>query len=495
MQKRLLFDPKRVAADGGKAQPARRESKGSGSVTAAGELTVSQLADLIKATLEQRLTSPIRVTGELSNLSKRGHWYFSLKDDSAVVQCVAWASSAKRFGFEPTDGMEVLASGSVSHFPPQGRTQLYVTGLKPVGEGALDAKYRQLCDDLRREGYFDASRKKLLPAMPRRIAVLTSAGGAAVQDVIATARARLPAVGLVVVDVRVQGDGAAKQIAHGLSWIDRRADQLGIDAILVTRGGGSLEDLWAFNERIVADAALRCSLPVVAAIGHESDTTIIELVADARGATPTQAAMLLVPDRSDLTRQVRHLQDRLIVTTQRRLTLGDRQQAELAREIHHAIRHRLARAHKQVDRLAHMMIRSHPHAVLSRRRERIGVLADRLARAVRRSVDRHETVSRLAVSLRCSVKNLVQRRRQGLDAVERELRAIDPRLVLKRGYSMTTNPSGELIRSAAEVKAGASIDTHFADGTIRSVVGGRRARRRRLQTDDDEQLDLFDSAE
>ncbi|MHC4142614.1 MAG: exodeoxyribonuclease VII large subunit, partial [Planctomycetota bacterium] len=220
-------------------------------------------------------------------------------------------STARSFGFEPEDGTEVIATGHLSHYGPQGRTQLYVDRLEPVGAGALEIRFRALCKELRGLGYFDQDRKKPLPALPRRIAVITSATGAALQDVIATASNRLPAVGFVLIDVRVQGEGAAEQVAAAMRMADDRRFELGIDAILVTRGGGSAEDLWAFNERIVADAAYACELPLVAAIGHESDTTVIELVADVRAATPTQAVVRLVPARTQLQEQVAHLQDRL----------------------------------------------------------------------------------------------------------------------------------------------------------------------------------------
>jgi len=173
-----------------------------------------------------------------------------------------------------------------------------------------------MCDELRELGYFDDARKRPLPLLPRRVAVVTSADGAAVHDVRSTADQRCRAVGLLIVDVRVQGDGAADEVARAIRWVDANRDDLGVDALIVTRGGGSMEDLWTFNERVVADAAFGCSLPLVAAIGHESDTTVIELVADRRAATPTQAAMALVPSAEDLLRQVAHLEHRLCAVAQ-----------------------------------------------------------------------------------------------------------------------------------------------------------------------------------
>ena len=186
-----------------------------------------------------------------------------------------------------------------------------MSNLSPVGDGALAIRFRALCEELRKLGYFEEARKKHLPLFPRRVAVITSAGGAAAADVVTTASQRCKAVGLLIVNVRVQGDGAAREIAHAIRWTDAQHVRLKADAMLVTRGGGSMEDLWAFNERIVADAIFKCSLPIVAAIGHESDTTIAELVADVRASTPTQAAMRLVPSATELCRHMEHLAHRI----------------------------------------------------------------------------------------------------------------------------------------------------------------------------------------
>jgi len=438
----------------------------------ADHLTVGELSGLIKTTLEERIGSPLRVIGQVSNLSNANHWYFSLKDETAVVSCVAWASSARRFGFVPSDGDEVIATGHVSHYPPQGRTQFYVTALESVGAGALEIQFRQLCERLRELGYFDEDRKKPLPVFPRRIAVITSATGAAVEDVKATAEQRCRAVGLLIVDVRVQGDDAAPEVARAIKWVDRHHERLGVEAILVTRGGGSIEDLWAFNEPAVAEAAFACSIPLVAAIGHESDTTIIELVADHRASTPTQAAMTLVPDATALRRQIDHVEGRLDLLVRRRIDEG-RQRIRLLAErpvlrdpvaivraaaeragrleadLRRALRGRLDQARLRLERLAIRLERLRPDHVLAGRRERLAVLAQRLEGAVARHV---------AIA--------VERTR----ALERALAAVDPEQVLARGFTYTTNAAGELIRSVNAVQAGDEVRTHVVDGTFRSVV-------------------------
>jgi exodeoxyribonuclease VII large subunit len=396
-------------------------------------LTVSDVAALIKSTLEQHTPASLKVIGQVSNLSNRGHWYFSLKDETAVLGCVAWSSAARGFGFVPEDGTEVIATGHLSHYGPQGRTQLYVDHLEPVGAGALELQFRALCKELRGLGYFDEARKKPLPPLPRRIAVITSAAGAAVQDVIATAAGRLPAVGLVVIDVRVQGEGAAEQVAAAIRMADARRDDLGIDAILVTRGGGSIEDLWAFNERVVADAAFEGGLPMVAAIGHESDTTVIELVADVRAATPTQAAVRLVPARDQLEEQVGHLQDRL------RFLLG---------------RH-LERQRQRLELAGRFPLFRDPGALVKQGREAVATLGGRLGRAA-------------TVHLR--------RCRDRVEALGRHLAGVNPEGVLNRGYSYTTTADGRLVASVDDVAPGARMTTHVADGEIESVVDLTRHR-------------------
>ncbi|HRP61851.1 MAG TPA: exodeoxyribonuclease VII large subunit [Phycisphaerales bacterium] len=504
---RLPFNPEESrgpAGDPADTRPARRDRKRFGRVTDAQQLTVSQLADLIKTTLEERIASPLRVVGEVSNLNARDHWYFSLKDDAAVVSCVAWASAAKKFNFTPKEGDEVVATGHVSHFAPQGRTQFYVTKLEPVGAGALELQFRRLCDELRALGYFAAERKKPLPVFPRRIAVITSASGAALQDVIATAAQRCKAVGLVLVDVRVQGEGAKEQIANAIKWADRNHAELGVDAILVTRGGGSMEDLWAFNERIVADAAYTCSIPMVAAVGHESDTTLIELIADVRASTPTQAIMRLVPDAKELHQQVSHhahrldaLARRLVERKRERLAAITRHEAfrdpELLlrraaerteivfRTLERVVRGRVSEARSRLERCAAHLEALRPMTLISGRHRRLAVAEDRLARAMH---------------------HWLQRQRERVDGTERELIAIDPRHVLRRGYSYTTKPDGSLIRSIGDVRTGDALVTNLADGTVHSIVGEalqRTAKLKRIRKPvgrretDSEQMDLFDS--
>ena len=512
---RLPFDPKRAVGPEPTGSPARREARYR-HLQEAEHLTVSQLAKLIKTTLEQRVPSPLRVIGEVSNLSRPNHWYFSLKDEKAVVNCVAWASAVKKIKFVPAEGDEVVATGHVSHYGPQGRTQLYVSALKPVGAGALDLMFRKMCDELRKLGYFDESRKKALPIFPRRIAVITSQSSAAWQDVIATAAQRCKAVGLLVADVRVQGEGAAEQVTAAIRQIDANRERLGVDAILVTRGGGSAEDLWTFNERVIADAALRCKLPIVAAIGHESDTSVIELVADVRAATPTQAVMRLIPATSELMEQVNHLDHRL-TSLMRRLLERQRQRLTIItraalfrdprslvteskitiqtqhRDLYRVLRARVTREQARLERLAGRLRQLRPAALASRRRQRIAVLDDRLRRALHRRVDQRQVLDGHRRRLGQVVRNNARRVTERLNGMSRQLAGLGPDGVLARGYSYTTTARGQLIRSAHDARPGQHIVTRLVDGAFGSTVHGRKGKSN--ESTGARQMDLFGRSE
>ncbi len=427
---RLPFDPGKLPKrDVGK--PARRErARVAGSAAGADEaLTVTQVALLIKQTLATRLPPKLKVVGELSNIRDRRHWYLSLKDEENVIDCVMFASAAAKVAFRPEQGQQVVATGHLDFYGPQGRIQLYLDQLEPVGMGALELRFRQLCEELRAAGYFDDRRKKPLPVYPQRLAVVTSRSGAAWQDVIRTARQRWPGIGLCLVDVRVQGADAAPQIARAIAMLSARHERWGVDAVILTRGGGSLEDLWAFNERIVADALRDCRVPVVAAVGHETDTTIAELVADLRCSTPTQAAASLVPDQATEHQHLDQLGRRLRIGLVRHT---QHQRARLEAVARHAWFRRPAEYVKRLKR------------EMDQRQRRLGAAARQASRDRRRHVD----------------------------ALARQLAAVSPLRVLERGYSLTTDDEGRILRSAGQVRAGQMIRTRLADGRVDSRVLG-----------------------
>jgi exodeoxyribonuclease VII large subunit len=345
---------------------------------AADAISVTEASARIRRAIES--TGRLRIVGEISNFSSRQHWYFTLKDGECQLDCVMWASSTASAACRPADGIEVVVEGTPTHYGPRGRTQLVVRAIERRGAGTLQQRFEELCRTLRAQGYFDEARKAPLPAYPRAIAVVTSAQGAALQDVLRTARLRAPFVRILAVDVPVQGDAAAPAIARAIDALDRRAAELEIDAVIVTRGGGSIEDLWAFNERAVADAIFRARIPVVAAIGHESDVTVAELVADRRASTPTAAVMLLLPDRDGMRQQSDHLHDRLRFLVQRR--------------VHDA--------RVLVDRVArHPGLRS-PTAGIAARRAALGIAWSRLSRAVGAGPASNASVHRRAMPRRPS---------------------------------------------------------------------------------------------
>ncbi len=392
-------------------------------------LTVSDVTRLVKMALNQHLPRRMRIVGEVSNFSDRTHWFFSLKDEQATLRCVCFATAARKVGFRLQDGLQVVATGRIDIYEAQGSVQFYVDGIEPVGAGALELRLKALMEELRREGYFEAIRKKPLPVFPQKVAIVTSRSGAALQDVLHTATRRWPGCRLHLMDVRVQGESAAPEIAAAIDRLSRFGPRLGIDAIILTRGGGSIEDLWAFNERLVADALFRCTLPVVAAIGHETDTTIAELVADVRCATPTQAAMTLIPDAQALRRQVDQLQSRLGF----------------------ALRREWQQARSRLEAVSRHPFFRRPQALLEPPRQRLEQAATALQEALQRRL---------------------RQAQDRLQALQRHLAAVGPQSVLARGYSVTFDGEGRIVRAASQVQPGQRIETLTADGRFASTVEG-----------------------
>lgn len=512
---RLPFDPAKMkaaekaaaarAADGPAVEPAAMPAgattpaSGSAVTGSAGAMSVSQLAAAVEGALRVGVPRPVRVIGEVSNFTDRTHWYFALKDAGAVVSCVMFQFAARRAGFTPTVGQEVVATGQVELYVPQGRLTLRVEKLEPVGAGALELAYRRLCEEIRGLGWFEAARKRALPAMPRRIAVVTSRTGAALQDVLDTLRRRAPWVEVVLIDTLVQGASAAPSVARAIDWVSARADRLGIDTLIVTRGGGSMEDLWAFNEKAVARAIVECAIPVAAAIGHETDTTIAELVADARCATPTQAAMRCTPDRAALFEQVEAAQARLMGALRGRAEHARRDLTSAFRHLAGSAKAGALSAGRRVDQAAARLERHRPAALYARRRARLDAAARALSLALKARLRAHDPAV-LAARLAGAAALLLARRRERCEGLERQLSLVGPESVLSRGYSITFGPGGTPLRRAGDAKPGQALSTKLAEGTIHSVVAGladagvRHGGRRAPKKDDPAQGGLFGDA-
>ena len=388
-------------------------------------VSVSDLVNAFKEVVETALP-PCTVEGEISNCrrSPAGHWYLTLKDEQSEIGAVIWRSAAQKIRFDPRDGMKCLATGSLQVYVAKGTCQFVISRLMPQGIGELELAFRQLRDKLSAEGLFDESRKRPIPRIPRRIALVTSPGSAAVRDMIQVITRRWPPARIVVVPVRVQGDGAAEEIAKALKLVHRIPD---VDVVITGRGGGSLEDLWCFNTEIVARAVAACRIPVIAAVGHEIDLSIADLVADRRALTPSEAGELVVPSARDL-------QDSLLQTAQRmRQTLRDR----------------LDRARLRLSTIEARSVIQRPMSLVDQKRLDCESLSERAVTAVRL---------------------MTERKGRDLSEFAASLQALSPLKVLSRGYSLTQKSDGTLLRSAASVAPGETLTTRLASGLVRSAV-------------------------
>jgi exodeoxyribonuclease VII large subunit len=487
---RLPFDPDRLKPRG---QARTRDPDE--------PISVAALASLVEHAVADAFPGRLTVRGEISGTRHRTHWYFNLKDEHAVIGAVLFASAAKKSPAEPRDGRVCIASGRLEYYKPQGRLTFVVDALREDGQGSLDARFRALCEEFRALGWFDPDRKRTPPAFPRRIAVLTSASSAALQDVLDTTRRRCPAVELILVDSPVQGERAADTLARTIRKVGSNAHALGIDAVLLTRGGGSPEDLWCFNDRELALAIVRCPVPVVAAIGHESDTTIAELVADRRAATPTQAAMLLTPDRDALRHQTEALARRAARAVAARVASERRHLRALAARPVLADPAQIAGLHRARLRELDRRRKAAQHAFLHRRLRDLARAEIALARhrPAAEQARRAERVAQLGLRLRRAARAALRDRARRLASLAELCEALGPASVLERGYSITTGPDGAVLRSAAGLAPGARLTTRFAEGSAQSEVVGppgdapRLARRRTRRQPDEPipQLDLF----
>lgn len=395
--------------------------------------------------------SEIWVRGEISQCrpASSGHIYFTLKDEVAVLPAVLWRTAAQRAAFAPAEGVEVLARGSIDVYPPHGKYQFIVRQLEPVGAGALQRAFERMRERLAAEGLFDMARKKPLPLLPRRVVLITSPTGAALRDLVRVLHDRLPGLVVLLKPVPVQGAGAAAEIARAIAWADREARA---DVLVVGRGGGSLEDLWAFNEEVVARAIAAAATPVVSAVGHETDVTIADLVADVRAATPSQAGELVAPARQDLLRRLD----------------GE------GRALFRSCRRTLDAAWLRIEGLGERPVLRPPKAILARFAARWEAAASRLAghRPRVRLSRMREQVDRCARALRASAPRALAWRIQRVDALAAGLRALSPLAVLERGYALierlpddvvaTTTPV--VVRSVGDVRVGARVRARLGDG-------------------------------
>ena len=434
--------------------------------------TVSELNTQARALLEENFPS-IWVEGEISNLARpgSGHIYFSLKDSRCQLRCAMFRMHNRRVDFTPENGTQVLANGRISLYPERGDYQLIVQFLEEAGAGALRRAFEALKQRLSAEGLFDEGAKRPLPTLPRRIAIITSPTGAAVRDILSVLARRFPAIPVLIYPVPVQGAGAAPEIARMLDLASNRSD---CDVLILARGGGSLEDLWAFNEESVARAIRRCRVPVVTGVGHEVDVTIADFAADRRAATPSAAAELVSPQVSEWRQQLQNGLRRLALHARRRVADERRSLTALSRRLVHP-RRRLYDLSQGLDALVARLARAARHTSVTRR-ARLAAVDARL-----RQRDPSQVLSAYRATWRqlsqrlhqASARDLAQRQSR-LGGLVRALEAVGPVATLDRGYAIVTRAAdGELIRASDQLTVGEEIDTRLASGRIGSRVTKR----------------------
>jgi exodeoxyribonuclease VII large subunit len=439
---------------------------------AAGALSVSALAGRIKEAIRLGIPGTFTVRGELGRVSRTQHLYATLREEDATIGLVMWSSGVAKLAFDPREGQAVLVRGRMEFYAPQGKLQVIAESMEPVGQGDLDARKRELEQLFRARGWFDAARKRPWPRLPRHVAIVTSEGAAALQDVLQVHRERGRTCRLTLVPTLVQGERAATEVAAAIARANAAATVLPFDCILLVRGGGSKEDLWAFNEAAIVEAIVQSRLPVVTGIGHEIDVSLADLAADGTRATPSIAAAAVFADRAEVLEEI-----------------GVR-----ADDLERALRDALDRRSLALERLMNRPVMQSPAAALVPARARVDAWSSRSQLAVRQAATR--AVSRLAAlearlarlhpgtrhagastrleeSSRRAAQAMARRLERlasRLDLLDRQRIALSPTSVLERGYSITLDASGQPVRTAGQAAPGASLTTIVADGRIDSTV-------------------------
>jgi exodeoxyribonuclease VII large subunit len=388
-------------------------------------LTVGALTARIRAVLEERFDQ-VAVKGEISNarVHSSGHWYFSLKDEDACISCICYRSTASGIKFALEDGLQVVAYGRVSVYAPKGDYQLVVSALEPIGVGAAQLAFEQLRGRLQSEGLLEPTRKRTIPLIPRKIGVVTSLQAAALQDIITAIKRRNKSVSMVICPAKVQGDGSAEEVARAISDIQTIDD---LDVLIVARGGGSIEDLWSFNTEVVARAVAQCRVPVISGVGHETDVTICDLVADLRAPTPTAAAEMVAKGHAEIL-------DRW---------------SKLTRLLVSSIEQKVLRVRRQVERLD-------PRKPLAAHVEKF----NRLLSSFHNKRDR--MLRQVSVVVAQSTSNW-HKRHEKLDA-------LSPLKVLERGFAIVRRDDGSIVRDAAAVSPGEQLDVFLHRGKLRAWI-------------------------
>ena len=423
-------------------------------------ISVSELNALAKALLEDHLAG-LWIAGEVSNLTRAasGHYYFSLKDSRAQVRCAMFKGAAMRLAKPLKEGDHIEVSGKISIYEARGEFQITVNEVRLKGLGQLYEAYERLKAQLQAEGAFAAERKKPLPARPQCIGIVTSLAAAALRDVVTTLNRRAPEIPVIVYPTPVQGTGSELQIAQAIKTASQRAE---CDVLIVCRGGGSIEDLWAFNEETVVRAIEACAIPVVSGVGHETDFTLADFVADVRAPTPTGAAELVSPNRQESLHRLAQAQGRLKTVLEQRYFDASQKLDWLARQIRHPrqkLDEQRTYIHKLAQTLSYSMtqnVRAHT-ARFERQTQALKHCRPDIS-VYRQDIDRFQT------TLSHAFRQLLARRRQSLTAQTALLEAVSPQQILERGFSVVKNTRGQVIRNADVLKQGQKLHITFADG-------------------------------
>lgn len=386
-------------------------------------VSVTELNNYIRQLFEQdRFLGNVLVRGEISNFRRHhsGHCYFTLKDAGAAIRCVMFRGRFQHIRFEPVDGAQVRVSGAVSVYERDGAYQLYVESMLVDGQGDLSVSFAKLRDKLLAEGLFDETRKITLPLLPKAIGVVTSPTGAAIRDIATVAKRRNPGIPILLVPAQVQGDEAPLQIVRGIELLDRSGR---VDVIVVGRGGGSLEELWAFNDERVVRAIASARTPIVSAVGHQTDYTLSDFAADVRAATPSQAAELVTPDRTELIRRAHNALYRL----------------------NQSLKNRIVRRRLRLERCLASDLFRRPEELLRQRTQTLDQYGERM---------------------RIAVEKMLERRRKRWQLASEKLSILDPIQVLQRGYSVVRRPGGQVVQKADTVRLGEELDVWLKEGRL-----------------------------
>ena len=430
--------------------------------------TVAELNSRISAMLQGEFDN-VWVAGEISGcrMAASGHCYFTLKDHESQLRCVCFKSSLRYIKFKPQDGMSILARGHIEVYEARGEYQLLVDGIEPQGRGALQFAFEQLKKKLALEGLFDAARKRKLPKLPRRIGVVTSPTGAVIQDMLQILSRRFPGLHVRIFPALVQGEGSVESIRRGIQYFSQSK---WADVVIVARGGGSLEDLWSFNEEAVARAIAACPVPLISAVGHETDFTIADFVADLRAPTPSAAAELVICTRQELLEQLAAVNQKLLQSVRYKVAIGGRRLHQQGVDRATTVLHRrIGRSLQRVDELEYLL-RERMRAVLQTNRTRLQSAATRL-----RSLDLRLRFANVRRRLEAAQRTLAQlvrlritRAHGRLNPLTAHLTQLSPLKILDRGYAIVQNELGLVVKQAAEAPPDSTLDIRLAQGRIKA---------------------------